>query len=261
MTVAATISPTQSDLQKALGNFLKGALPPDVRIIAAQPNMVAEPKEPNFALMSVISFRRLRTNQTKQSDVFFAGSLAGGVLTVSSVEFGEISAGAILFGADVPEGTAITKQLSGTAGGTGTYSINSSLTLSGRSLSAGIVTKEIGSEVVVQLDFHSEGYDSAELAQTVSTLFRDSYATTYFNALPAPLNRISPLYADDPTRRPFVNDQKNYEWRWVLDAHLQINQTISVPQQYADALNVVLIDVDTLGDDLPSGPALGAGPP
>jgi hypothetical protein len=47
-----------------------------------------------------------------------------------------------------------------------------------------------------------------------------------------------PLYADDPRYMPFVNENQQYEWRWVLEACFQVNQTVVVPKQYADAVDV-----------------------
>jgi hypothetical protein len=102
----------------------------------------------------------------------------------------------------------------------------------------------MSSQMVVQLDFHSADYSAAEMAQTVAALFRDEYGTRFFSGLPAPLNQISPFYADDPRKMPFVNGEGLYEWRWVADATLGISQTILVPQQYADQLKVGLIPVD-----------------
>jgi hypothetical protein len=52
------------------------------------------------------------------------GSIAGNVLTVSAVASGVLVPGAILSGTGVTAGTAITSQLSGTAGGVGTYAVS-----------------------------------------------------------------------------------------------------------------------------------------
>lgn len=54
----------------------------------------------------------------------FIGSIAGDVLTVSAVATGVLQPGQTITGAGVPAGVLITAQLSGTAGGPGTYSLN-----------------------------------------------------------------------------------------------------------------------------------------
>jgi hypothetical protein len=57
--------------------------------------------------------------------VSFTGSIAGNVLTVSAVSSGTLVAGAILTGGTgIVTNTTITSQLSGTAGGVGTYAVN-----------------------------------------------------------------------------------------------------------------------------------------
>lgn len=52
------------------------------------------------------------------------GSITGNVLTVTAVSTGTVVPGAILTGSGVATGTQVTAQLSGTAGGIGTYSVN-----------------------------------------------------------------------------------------------------------------------------------------
>ena len=52
------------------------------------------------------------------------GSITGNVLTVTATSTGTIVPGAILTGSGVATGTQVTAQLSGTAGGVGTYSVN-----------------------------------------------------------------------------------------------------------------------------------------
>lgn len=56
----------------------------------------------------------------------FTGSIAGDVLTVSVVASGSLAAGQTVSGSGVVSGTEIVEQLSGTAGGAGTYLLNRS---------------------------------------------------------------------------------------------------------------------------------------
>jgi hypothetical protein len=94
-------------------------------------------------------------------------------------------------------------------------------------------------KVTVQLDVH--GPNSADNAQTISTLFRDDYAVRFFAASGAD---VAPFYADDPKQMPFTNEQQQVENRWVVDAVMQANQAIAgIPQQFADQLDVSVIDV------------------
>lgn len=52
------------------------------------------------------------------------GSISGNVLTVTAVSTGTVVPGAILTGTNVATGTQVVSQLSGTAGGIGTYALN-----------------------------------------------------------------------------------------------------------------------------------------
>lgn len=256
MPVTATISPTQSDIQKALGLFLMDVTGlSTAAIVAAIPNKVAEPKFPNFIVMTLLRFERISTSVDGYEDVKFLGTVASQVLTVSQMIAGTIESGDPLSGTGVPFGTIIVSQIDGVSGGVGTYNINSEIAISQQAvLSAGTKSITMSSVAVVQLDFHSDGYASSGFAQTVSATFRDPYGVEFFAGLDAPLNTIGPLYADQPAMRPFVNAEKNYEWRWVLEARLQVNQTVSVPQQFFDSITVQLIDVDAVyPPDFPGG--------
>ena len=214
-----------------------------VTVVEGQQNRVPEPANPYFVVATPIPTTRLATNQDSQQDVKFTGSLAAGVLTVSSVAFGTIQAGTTLFGVGVNASTVIYRQLTGTAGGSGTYSVAGTQTLTSQTLSAGAMALMQEAESDYQIDFHSPDNSAGDFAQIVSTTMRDEYGTTFFLNLDAPLDQVSPLLADDPKQVPFINDQDQYELRWMVEARLQVNQTVIVPQKYADAVSVTIKDV------------------
>lgn len=54
----------------------------------------------------------------------FTGSIAGNVLTITAVGSGTVVVGGILSGTGVATGTQVVSQISGTAGGVGTYAVN-----------------------------------------------------------------------------------------------------------------------------------------
>ena len=108
-------------------------------------------------------------------------------------------------------------------------------------LPAGNKTYRQATEVTIQLDVH--GPNSHDTAEIISTMFRDSYATDFFLSYPG----ITPLHADDPRQVPFINAESQYETRYVVEALLQADQTVTgVPQQFADILSIDLIDVETI---------------
>lgn len=240
MPLAVQITPNQSAALKALREFLTDVLPVGVQVVTAQSNMVPEPPG-TFVMMTPIRFERLETNVSESRDVVFEGQIADLVLTVTTVAHGEIVPGASISGPGVVQPTHVGQQSSGPPGGAGTYAVDTNQAVGPVSMAAGLTSITLNSMQTVQLDFHSDGLDASDMAQTFSTLFRDGTATEFFSAIEIP---VAPLYCDDPAQRPFVNDQKQYEWRWVVEAKLQINQTIKVPQQYADAVAIDLVSVD-----------------
>lgn len=241
----ATISPTQSDIAAALRSFLLSVVPAGVEVILAQANRVPEPASPNFIVMTPLRMPRLSTNVDSDEDVRFNGSISGATMTVTAVTIGAISAANTpMFGPGVASGTVITAQTGGTPGGAGTYTVAPSQTVAPAVFSAGSEMLLQDAEAVFQLDFHSADTTSGDIAQIVSTTLRDGFGVDFFAALPSPQNFVTPLYADDPAQRPFTNDQSQYEYRWVVDCHLEVAQTVSVPQEYADTIIPALVDVD-----------------
>lgn len=236
------ITPTEDDIYRALRAFLTDILPSGVGVYKGQVNRVPEPEEDDFVIMTIYGpLKRLATNEDAAQDVTFIGSIAGTTLTVTEIIRGQILPDARLFGVGVAAGTTVVQQLSGTTGGVGTYEITPTQTVASRQLSTGAQTFMQEVEAAVQLDVH--GNDSGNNAQIISTLFRDEYATAFFSEL-ATGDTISPLHADDPRQMPFLNAEAQYENRYVVEARLQANQTVTRPQQYADEAVVGLIDVD-----------------
>ncbi len=230
-----TVSPTETEVFEALTGFLSSVLPPDTEVIQAQVNRVPEPVEDSFVIMTMTAKPRISTNIDTYSDSLFTGHIAGTLLTVTEVDFGVIDVGRPVFGVDVADGTQITARGTGT-GGTGTYVVSPSQSVTSQQMAAGVVEIEQRGQYAIQLDFH--GLAGGDASQVVSTLFRDAYATDRFP------DSMSPLYCDDPRQLPFSNEQQQIENRWVVTIQLQVDQTVSVPQQFADTVSVVLKSVE-----------------
>jgi hypothetical protein len=209
-----------------------------VEVIAAQDNRVPEPSAPDFVTMTPIMQSRLETNVDSYEDVSFTAAIAGNTMTVSAVAFGDLAVGQTVFGVGV---TALTKIIAlGTGtGGVGTYMVSPSQTVASRKMASGGQIFLQPTRVTVQLDVH--GPNSAENAQTISTLFRDDYAVQAFKISGFD---ITPLYVSDPRQLPFENEGQQVESRWIIDAVMQSNSIIRAPQQFADQLVVDVIDVD-----------------
>lgn len=232
------LSPTQSDIQTVLRSFLLSILATGVEVIEGQDNRVPEPQGVDFVAMWPIRRPRLSTNVDGYVDCKFTGSISGTTLTVSSVAFGEIAVGSPVFGVSVATGTFVTAFESG-SGGPGTYAVSVSQTAPSETMAAGVGELTQPTMITMQLDVH--GPNSSDNAQIISTALRDDYAVEFFVAA-NPL--ITPLYAEDPKQVPFENDQSQVEYRWIVEAQLQADQSVTVPQQFADAVTVDVIDVD-----------------
>lgn len=238
--VYLTLAPTESEIFSVLRAFLVESLPTGTEVILAQGNRVPEPSVDNFVVMTPIRRDRIETNVDAYLDCAFTGLIAGAVLTVTVVRFGFLGLNNSIYGA--LSGTTIGEQLSGIPGGAGTYTVSPAQTVSSGPMWSGSATLLQPTEFTVQLDVH--GSNSGNNAQVIATLFRDEYATSFFALENA---AIIPLYADDPRQMPFINDQQQYEWRWVIEAKLQVNETVTIHnQQFADSLAVQTLNIETL---------------
>ena len=254
------LTPNQSDIQTSLVSFLASILPAGLPIIEGQDNRVAEPRENDFVVFWPLRRDRMSTNIDMFVDSAFVGSISGTTMTITNVltvnnsnaighfEIGvspigptptiNLAVGSLIFGIGVAAGTVVTAINTGT-GGIGTYTVSPSQTVSSEVLAAGVGTYMQETGVEFQLDVH--GPNSSDNVQVISTLFRDGYAYDFFAALnPA----ITPLYADEPMQVPFINDQQQYETRYVLPVRIQANQSVTVPQQFASQVVVGLLNVD-----------------
>lgn len=231
-------APTQSNIFVALRSFLIAILPPSVEVVQGQDNRVPEPQCDDYVLMVPILRNRLSTNIHTPRDVSFVGSIAGTTLTVTEMTLGSIEVGQVLFGSGVTTGTTITALGTGT-GGIGTYTVSQTQTVAAGALASGSEDIMQPTQVTVQLDVH--GPNSGDNAQTISTLMRDPVGVDLFAASGID---IAPLYADDPKQMPFVNGEQQWEWRWIVDAVLQVNASLNVPQQFAESVSISTHNVE-----------------
>jgi hypothetical protein len=244
---------TEADGFKVIGNFLQAYCAPySLIVIRAIGNTapgvnsrVPEPIEGDFIVMSSMSQPRLATNLSEYVDNIFVGSILGDLLTVTALTRGSIEVGSLLFDGNWPQkiaaGTTIKKQLNGTPNGAGAYEVSVSQTLAAENLYAGIRTDIAAAEWIVQLDVH--GPNSMNNSRLIDTLFRSEVAVDFFFTQNP---QIVPLYSDDPRQSPFQNEEQQIEFRWTIDLHMQINVTISTPQQFADQIKIKTIAVDKI---------------
>lgn len=238
------LSITQSQVLTALRSVLLTALPTGTEVIQAQDNLVSEPIGQDFAVMTPILRTRLETNTDIYADVAFTGSISGGVLTVTAVRLGMIQPGAALFGPSVAPGTIIGPQITGAAGGVGTYSVSPAQSVASGTLSAGGASITQPTQITVQIDVH--GPASGDNVQTISTLMRSAAAVGLFRAQGYD---VTPLYESGPRQTPFLNESQQIERVWSCDVELQINPTVTgISQQFTDSAEVNIHEpIDAMG--------------
>lgn len=253
MTALPTLSFTEAQAFTALRSFLLGlCLPSDptqpVQIIRGQAgdNRVAEPNCPDFVVMTPLRQKRLSTNATSFQDNVLTGSITETTLTVTAISQPEspLAAGMQIIDGNWPSviaaNTVIVSQLTGPTGGTGTYQVSVSQTLTSQSLYAGVRSDLVPTEWTVQLDVH--GPNSGNNVKIIEGLFRSDYGT---ETIGEPNEwQVVPLYCDEARQVPFVNDQQQYEYRWSMDAVMQINPIIGTPAQFFDQIEVQTIEAD-----------------
>lgn len=238
----ASISTSQANIFQALYQFLTGILPGSPEVIDGYDNRVPEPQSANYVVMTELRRSRLATNQNSYADASFMASASGTVLTVTEMLVGTIQPQytPTLFGVGVAAGTTITSQASGTPGGVGTYNLSTANTIDSEKMAAGGFLIEADWSVVFQVDFH--GPSAPDNASLFCTLFRDGYAVDLFSSYN--LGDITPIQADDPRQIPFTSGEQQYELRYIVEAQLQVNETIFVPYQFADTVTVGIIEVE-----------------
>ena len=237
MTIS--VSPSESDTLKSLRTFLLSVLPLGTPVVEGQVNRVPETGADDFVVMTEVRRTRLETNIDKFVDARFTASISGPVMTVTEVDYGALKVGSVVFGVGLTNPTTVTALGTG-HGGTGTYTVSPGQTVLSEVMAAGVLDALQPIDFTIQLDVH--GPSSADNAHIASTMLRDEYAV---NAFASYGRDVVPLYAEDPLQVPFVNDQNQYENRWVVQSHLQVNATVDdIPQQFFESVVVGLIDVD-----------------
>lgn len=240
-----SISPSQDDVYNVLTAFLTAIMPAGMPIVRGQENRVPQPRRKNQIVLWPLRLPRIMTNIDDYEDCAFTAAIADDTMTVSAVLPGYpeiIAVGSTIFGPlGAIDAATIVTELGTGEGGVGTYTVTPSQTVTSQTLAAGRQEIMQAGEVVMQIDVH--GPRSWDNAQKITTLLRDPFATEFFKTSFA-AGTIAPLYTEDATQAPFPDGEQQTEDRYMVVAHLEANQTIIVPQQFADQLEADGIDVD-----------------
>lgn len=98
------------------------------------------------------------------------------------------------------------------------------------------ITSETHWKERIQVDFY--GASAGDWSKVFAGLWKDETAVLALQPV------CEPLYANDPLMAPLEDDEQQYELRRTVEAFLQYNPVTAVPMQFADTLEVTLINVD-----------------
>ena len=233
---------TNSSVQAVIISFLNFISNSQWEVIQGQDNRVPEPIGSSFIVVTPTLKERLSTNVDVFADVAFNAAVSGLILVVSSVRFGTINTiiQPVLWGIGVVP-CNILSQISGTLGGTGNYFLSGSAqNIAQGKMAAGVEKILTPWQVTYQIDFHSADGSSSDMAAMFTSAWRDEVAVDFFSQSGI---RATPLYCETPRQTPFINAEQQFEWRWTVDAHLQVNAITDWPMQFADNVIVTIYDV------------------
>lgn len=101
---------------------------------------------------------------------------------------------------------------------------------------AGTIDTSASWEIMMQIDCY--GPLARDNATMIAQMLRDPYGCESLGP------ECQPLYADDAKMAPLVTGEEQYLQRWIISALLQYDPSVSLPQQFADTLEITLKDVD-----------------
>jgi len=91
----------------------------------------------------------------------------------------------------------------------------------------------------IQLDIH--GPQSSGNAEILATLAKDRYASDYLRSVDFDGDVLDVV---DPRQMAFENAEQQTEMRWIVEISMQVNQTVTVSQEFFDKAQAGLINVD-----------------
>lgn len=105
-----------------------------------------------------------------------------------------------------------------------------------------VTTKSLEAYMQVTVQTDCYGPAASDNAQTICTMFRDEFASAFFEQCGFD---IAPLYTADPRNLTFINDQSQYEERWNVDCVLAANIVSTAGVQSTETLGPVgIVSVD-----------------
>ena len=103
-------------------------------------------------------------------------------------------------------------------------------------------TTSVGLDYTFQIDSYGDG--ASDWALIMQTVFRSDQTASFFEAWGLANNfTIDPLYTDDAMHMAIVNDESQYEERWMQKMHFAVVFSVTAAQQFMNQVVVGSINV------------------
>lgn len=83
------------------------------------------------------------------------------------------------------------------------------------------------------------GEEATDNAQIFNQLFADLYGCDFLRPY-----GVQPLSCDDGRQMPLIDSENQYVQRWMIHAYMQINPTVSTSQDFADTVELTIVEAD-----------------
>jgi hypothetical protein len=93
-----------------------------------------------------------------------------------------------------------------------------------------------------QIQVDAYGPTSGDLIQTLWGVLQAPDAFDFFAA--QTIKGVYPLYADNPRQHALVDEEDEFEVRWMMDVSLQFNPTLTSAVQTASTATVSIVNVE-----------------
>ncbi len=95
------------------------------------------------------------------------------------------------------------------------------------------------------------GQLGADVADIISIAWRSLWGCDALQATFDTPGAVTPLYADEPQQLNIANSENQYEQRFMLKLYAQVNQSIGLPQDFFDAVELHVEPPVDMWPDLP----------
>ena len=100
-------------------------------------------------------------------------------------------------------------------------------------------------DYVIQCDCY--GTNAGDMATAIATMFDSEPGCDFFDAYTTSQGYLAmaPLYSDDPISMAFTNEENQYESRFLVKLHIEVNTGVTIPMQFVSEVSVTITNTST----------------